>query len=208
MKKRISLLPFAAMALLLMAFQCEDDKQTLFGNELKARFSNETNLSVSDTLWISGRVSANVYDSEIRDSVFDPNFDFASQFSLSRIIRVSSDRANEIEIGDALGDFVVINRAGTSNAFGCTDSELTMVAELPQDASFYNYEIGLVPRTSGDYILHFYSGTQISNANRNLDLLDNYPTGANNPSLTCRNCCKGFSLDVQATESDFLFRVE
>jgi hypothetical protein len=208
MKKRISLVPLAALALLLMAFQCEDDKQTLFGNELKARFSEEPNLSVGDTLWISGRVSANVYDSELRDSVFDPNFDFVSQFSLSKLIRVSTDRTNEIEIGDALGDFVRVNRTGTSNTFGCTGSELTINTVLPQDASFYTYEIGLVPQNSGDYILHFYSGTQISNTNRNLSILGDYPTGASNPNLTCRDCCRGFSLDVQATEGDFLFSVE
>lgn len=208
MKKRISLVPLAALTLLLMAFQCDDDKQTLFGNELKAQFSDASNLGVSDTLWITGRVSANVYDSELRDSVFDPNFNFASQFSLSELIQVSTDRTNEIEIGDALDQFVIVNRAGTSNPFGCTGSELTMNAELPQDASFYTYEIGLVAQNPGDYILHFYSGTQISNTNRNLSLLGDYPTGASNPSLTCRNCCNGFSLDVQATQDDFLFSVE
>ena len=208
MKKRISLVPLAALAMLLMAFQCDDDKQTLFGNELKAQFSDGANLSVRDTLWISGRVSANVYDSELRDSVFDPNFDFFSQFSLSKLIRVSTDRTNEIEIGDGLGDFVIVNRTGTSDRVGCTDSELTINAVLPQDASFYSYEIGLVPQNTGDYILHFYSGTQIVNSNRNLNILGDYPTGASNPSLTCRDCCRGFGLDVQATESDYLFSVE
>jgi len=208
MKKRISLVPLAALAMILMAFQCEDDKQTLFGNELKARFSDNANLSLGDTLWINGRVSANVYDSELRDSVFDPNFDFSSQFSLSKLIQVSTERTNEIEIGDALNNVVIVNRAGTSNTFGCTGSEISLNAVLPQDASFYTYEIGLVPQISGDYILHFYSGTQIVNSNRNLSILGDYPTGANNPSLTCRNCCNGFSLDVQSTENDFLFSVE
>jgi len=208
MKKRISLVPIAALALLLMAFQCEDDKQTLFGNELKAQFSEGANLNIRDTLWVSGRVSANVYDSELRDSVFDPDFEFSSQFSLSKLIQVSTDRTNEIEIGDGLGDFVIVNRTGTSERVGCTNSELTINAVLSQDASFYSYEIGLVPQMSGDYILHFYSGTQIVNSNRNLNILGDYPTGASNPSLTCRDCCRGFGLDVQATESDFLFSVE
>ena len=208
MKKRIFLLPMAVLALLLMAFQCEDDKQTLFGNELKAQFSEGANLNIRDTLWVSGRVSANVYDSELRDSVFDPNFDFSSQFSLSKLIRVSTDRTNEIEIGDGLGDFVIVNRTGTSERVGCTNSELTINAVLLHDDSFYSYEIGLVPQMSGDYILHFYSGTQIVNSNRNLNILGDYPTGASNPSLTCRDCCRGFGLDVQATENDFLFSVD
>lgn len=208
MKKKISILPMILLGCLLMAFQCDDDKQTLFGNEVQASFQSNPDFSVGDTLWIRGQVSANVYDSELRDSVFDPSYEFFSQFSLSELIEVSTDRTNEIEIGDALDRFRIVNREGSSSTGRCSDSELTLLTELDEDNNQYRYEIGLVPRDAGEYILHFYSGTTIRNTDRNLDVLNAFNTGASNPSLTCRNCCSSFGLDVQATQSDYLFSVQ
>lgn len=208
MKKKISILPMILLGCLLMAFQCDDDKQTLFGNDVQANLTAAPDFSVGDTLWIRGQVSANVYDSELRDSVFDPSYEFSSQFSLSELVQVSTDRTNEIEIGDALDRFRIVNREGSSSTGRCSASELRMLTELDEENNQYRYEIGLVPREAGEYILHFYSGTRIRNTDRNLDLLNGFSTGASNPSLTCRDCCSGFSLDVQATQSDFLFSVQ
>lgn len=208
MKKKFSILLLILLGCLVMAFQCDDDKQTLFGNNVQANLTAPADFSVGDTLWIRGQVSANVYDSELRDSVFDPSYEFSSQLSLSELVQVSPDRTNEIQISDALDRFRIINREGSSSAGRCSASELRILTELDQENNQYRYEIGLVPREAGEYILHFYSGTGIRNNDRNLDVLNAFTTGASNPSLTCRNCCSGFSLDVQATQSDFLFSVD
>lgn len=208
MKKKFPLLSFATAALLLMAFQCDDDEQLIFANDLQVAFSQGPSFQIGDTLWLRGRVSANVYDSELRDSVFDPNFGFRSEFTLSQIIGVSSQQTNTIDISDALRDFILVAEAGSTEFGNCSTSELRIQAELDEPNEQYVYEIGLVAQSAGDYIIHLFEGTLISNSDRNLDLLDDYSTAGQNPFLDCLDCCFNFSLDVEATNGDYLFRIE
>ena len=57
-----------------MAFQCDDDVlSTIETNPYSIKITDNKTFSLSDTIWIEGRVSAKAFDTTIGDSIFNDN---------------------------------------------------------------------------------------------------------------------------------------
>jgi hypothetical protein len=199
------LLKLLVIAPLLMAFQCEEDllKSTLEFNDYRVQITPLSSFSLSDTIWIAGRVSSQVYDLSINDSIFneDPQVDVFSIYKLVKPDQVSNckDAIDKFELLFDTGEFSYLS--------ACENALLNALPALDNSGSFYTYKIGLRPKFVGDYVLSWQSGI-IQNENRNEFIVDDYPI-ENHPKQIGFNSCGSVSWRyVNESEKEYFFRVE
>jgi hypothetical protein len=188
-----------------MSFQCDDeDEGTIVVNNFKATVS-DANLTLNDTLWITGKMSSQAFDEALGDSIpySFSNRDFFSVFRLK-----SAD--NEGNSMDAVNNFETINESGIVSDPGvCPNSGILVEGILSDDSSEYAYRVGLKPTIEGDYVLSWNFDTNITNTDRNTEILANYPVDGNSNTIEF-NTCGIISVlpNIEASERLYFFSVE
>ena len=186
-----------------MATQCEEDReQTIFGNNFKVKITNQSNLSVDDTIWIEGRVSSKVYNSQIGDSTFA---DYPEGLQIS-IYKFTTPTQN-YNAKDAIDKFDLIYPNQLIDFLGvCNNSTMTVTPTLNSTGNLYKFKFGLKAKSSGDFIIKFPYKQSIENAERNLSLINNYPS-PNNNYLLGFNSCGSSTWAMETYIGDYCFKV-
>ena len=197
-------LKFILVAPLLMAFQCEDDfESTLVYNSFKVNITAQSNFSINDTIWITGRTSSNVFDLALNDSIFaeNPRSDI---FSVYKFIE-----PNEVyNCKDAIDKFDLTFDIGQFSALpSCENAQLQVIPELETNNTSYTYRIGFKPNFTGDYVISWEDGV-IGNVNRNELIINNYPI-VNHPNQIGFNSCDNVSWRfLNESQREYYFTVE
>ncbi len=199
-----TILKFLLIAPLLMAFQCEEElgESSLVINEFQVAVTPEWNFSLDDTIWVSGRLSSKALDLAEHDSVFldTPPADVFSLYQFIEPTALSNCQ-------DAIDQFVLIMENGTKSFIpSCENAHLQALPELESNGLFYNYRIGLIPTTTGDYVISWQSGI-LQNLDRNEFIIDAYLM-ENHPGQIGFNSCGNHSWRyLNESEREYYFRV-
>jgi glutamine cyclotransferase len=192
---------------LLLAVLCEKDNFDTLAvpNETKVSISQGPNFSLNDTIWVSGQVSSMLFDEVTSDSIRNPNETIKDLVDVLQLTEENGDSNTK----EALIDFEIIVLKGvTELARQCPESKLITVAELRTDMSFYEYEIGFVAKTSGDFVLSWEGPIILKNDNRNTEILNSYPVKGETNFLGLTNCeITSLILDVESSGDEFFFTV-
>lgn len=198
-------LKFILLAPLLMAFQCEDEfeESTLVFNSFKVNITAQSNFSLNDTIWITGRTSSKVFDLTLNDSILagNPRSDIFSIYKFIEPTEVSNckDAIDKFELTFDIGQFSALPR--------CENAQLQVIPELESNSMSYTYKIGLIPNSSGDYVISWEDGV-IRNLDRNEFIINNYPI-ANHPNQIGFNSCNNVSWRfLNESEREYYFTVE
>ena len=204
-RKRVILCAFAPLPLAVICDNEEEQFAPLVYNEVRVSLSEGPDFSTSDTLWISGRVSSLVFDERAQDSIRNPNESINDIFSVLQL-QDASTRSNTTE---AIAEFDIVTRTGSFDFLGaCPESELIAVAPLTENGDRFEYEIGLVPQSAGDFVLSWLETVELSNPDLNLEILENYPLEGNTNTLGLTKCgIISTRPDVGGTRSDYFFSV-
>jgi len=202
MKKSLFIL--FAFSLLLMSFQCDDEpSELIINNDFKATVS-AADITLNDTLWITARVSSQAFNETLGDSIpSDFNGDLVSIYRL----RPADNQSNSV---DAISDFEIIEEIGqTSRLDSCPNGGLIIEGELSDNSSEYRYTIGIQPIVEGDYVLFWGTDTNITNIDRNTEILSSYPIEGNTNTIEFDNCGIVSALpNINTSERLYFFSVE
>ena len=187
----------------LMATQCEEDtEQTIFRNNFKVKITNQSNLSVNDTIWIEGRVSSKVYNSQIGDSTF-ADYPEGLQISIYKFITPTQN----YNAKDAIDKFDLMYPNQLIDFLGvCNNSTMTVTPTLNSTGNLYKFKLGLKAKYSGDFIIKFPYKQKIENTERNLNLINNYPS-PNNNFLIGFNSCGSSTWAMETDIGDYCFKI-
>ena len=192
---------------LLFAFQCEEDPEfDLVYNPTRVSLSQGPVFSRTDTLWITGRVSSRAYDRIGRDSILPEDSWMQDVFGVLRL-QPATNTFNSIGV---VSDFKVVVREGSVEPIGrCPEGEIAVIGALTEDGNQYKYSMGLVPESTGDFVLSWQGAVIFTNAHLNVDILANYPLDGTSNTLGM-NLCGSTStrLGVATERLDFFFTVE
>jgi hypothetical protein len=188
-----------------MAFQCEDEFEdsTLIFNLYKVDITAQSNFSLNDTIWISGKVSIRAYDLVLNDSIFTDNPQ-SDIFSIYKFIE-----PNEVfNCKDAIDKFDLMFDIGEFSTLAkCENAQLQVIPELESNDMFYTYRIGLKAISTGDYVISWQNG-MIQNVERNEFIFNNYPI-ENHPNQIGFNSCDEISSRfLNESEKEYYFTVE
>ena len=196
------------MASMLMAFQCEEEflGGPFVYNQTKVSLSEGPAFSVGDTLWISGEVSSMIFDEGLQDSVMNPDESVSDVISVLRM-RSQTGPSNTLE---AISEFGLVRRIGGIDFLGaCPESELIAIAPLTENGQGFAYEIGLVARNSGDFVLSWVNPADLQNSDLNVQLLSRYPIDGDDNALGLTRCgITSTRLNVSGTRREFFFSVQ
>ncbi len=192
---------------LLMAALCEktEDLAPLVYNETKVTLSEGPNFSINDTLWISGEVSSMIFDEVSQDSIINSNETIRDIISVMRL-KIANRTSNTIE---AINEFDLVTRAGSIDFLGaCPESELIAKAPLTENGQAYRYEIGLVPKNSGDFVLSWLEPVDLKNSVLNTQILEKYPVNGDKNNLGLTKCgITSTILNISESKDEFFFSV-
>jgi len=195
------------LAPLLMAFQCDDElESSLEFNEFKVNITSSENLRINDTIWITGKISSRVFDTSVGDSIFFNEFTFGDYVSVMKL-KEADQNGNSI---DAIDRFNIVNTIGNLEFVDiCRNSDITPISQLSENSQFYEYKIGFVPLEIGDYVFSWNNKTIISNVNRNLFILSDYPINGNPKALELNKCGSFSSIpNIDNSDSEYFFSVD
>ena len=192
---------------LFMAVLCEREEigQVTTRNPFTVTVSNEANFSINDTLWITGRVSSQLFNETTGDSVMNTNQFTRDIISVMRL-KTAAENTNTVE---ALEEFELVAEVGTTDFLGrCPESELIAQAPLAENGQQYAYRIGLVALNSGDFVLSWVEPVTLVNERLNTQILENYPINSRSNKLGLLKCGVGnFIEDVNTDRRSFFFEV-
>jgi len=196
------------MASVLMAFQCEEEplEGPFVYNQTKVSLSQGPEFAVGDTLWITGEVSSMIFDEGLQDSVMNPDESVSDLISVLRM-RTQTGPSNTLE---AISEFGLVRRIGGIDFLGaCPESELIAIGPLTENGQGFAYEIGLVPRNSGDFVLSWVNPADLQNTDLNVQLLSRYPLDGDDNALGLTRCGITYTrLNVSGTRRQFFFTVQ
>lgn len=192
---------------LLMAVLCEkvDDLPSLIYSEAKVTLSEGPIFSISDTLWISGEVSSMIYDEGAQDSIMNSNEAIRDIISILRL-KSANGNSNTIE---AINEFEIVTRVGSIDFLGaCPESELIAIAPLTESGQSYMYEIALIPKSTGDFVLSWLEPVNLRNSVLNTQILEKYPVNGDENYLGLTKCGITSTIsDVKESKDEFFFLV-
>ena len=187
-----------------MAFQCDDKlESTLEFNDYKVDITPASSFSLNDTIWIKGKVSSQVYDFSINDSIFNdnPQVDVFSIFEFIEPTQVSNciDAVDKFELIFDIGEYSFLS--------SCENAHMQAFPALENNGSFYTYRIGLRPLLSGDFVVSWQNGL-IQNENRNEFIIGRYPI-EDHPNQIGFNSCDNVSWRfLNEPEKEYYFSIE
>ena len=193
--------------LLLMSFQCDKEEYPVLTNpETKVTLSEAAVFSTNDTLWITGVASTMVYNEDTQDSIPNTNENLSEVISVLRL--QPENRTSNTT--DAVNDFELITRTGTIDFLGaCPEADIIANGPRTANGMSYSYEIGLVPKNTGDFALNWVLGASLTNGNLNLEILEKYPIDGDTNQLGLTKCgITSTLLNVSASKRAYFFTVE
>lgn len=197
-----------SLSLLLMAFQCEEDllEGPFVYNPTKVSISPGPQFGIGDTLWISGEVSSMIFDEGLQDSVMNPNESVSDVISVLRL-RPRSGQSNTLE---AIGEFGLVTRWGSIDFLGaCPESDLIAIAPLTENGEHFAYEIGLIPKNSGNFVLSWVEPAILRNNDLNAQILTQYPLDGDRDAIGLNKCgITSTRLNITESRREFFFSVQ
>lgn len=196
-----------SFSLLLMSFQCDtDDIANLIYPKTKVTISEGTVFTANDTIWITGVATTLIYDVDAQDSIPNVNQSLQEVISVLRL-RPAERNSNSI---DAVKDFELVSRIGTIDFLGaCPEADIIPNGPRMANETSYRYEIGLVPKSSGDFALNWNTGAVFNNRSINLEILEKYPINGDNNQLGLTKCgITSTLLEVDNSKSTYFFSVD
>ncbi len=201
------LLLICAVSPLLMSVLCEREEpaRSLIYNKTKVLLSEGPNFSISDTLWISGQVSSMIYDEDKGDSIMNSNEWIRDIISVMRL--KTADRISNTT--EAINEFKIIALTGSIDFLGaCPDSELIAIGPLTEDGQSYEYEIGLLPQNTGDFVLSWLEPANLKNSKLHIEILEKYPINGRDNYLGLTKCGITSTIpDIEKSRREFFFSV-
>ena len=196
-----------SFSILLMSFQCDkEDIANLIYPKTKITISEGAVFTTKDTLWIKGVATTMLYDVDTQDSIPNTNESLQEVISILRL-RPAERTSNST---DAVKDFELVARIGTIDFLGaCPEADIIPNGPRTANGTSYRYEIGLVPKSSGDFTLNWNTGAVFNNRSINLEILEKYPINGDNKKLGLTKCgITSTLLEVDNSKSAYFFRVE
>lgn len=192
---------------LFMSVLCErEEEQDITTRGLfKVTVPEESNFNVTDTLWITGRVSAMLFNETTGDSLMNPNESIRDIFSVMRL-KTGDSFSNTVE---AISEFELVSPAGGTDFLGsCPESELIARAPLTENGEQYRYQLGLVPNNAGDFVLSWLEPVELLNEDLNIRILQKYPVDGRTDYLGLTKCGVGYAIEnVSQKRREFFFTV-
>lgn len=188
-----------------MGTTCEDEleESPLVFNVYSAKVTPRSSFSVNDTIWISGKISSNVFDKSVNDSIFndDPQTDDFSIYKFIEPTKVSNCKG-------AIDSFeLIMNRGQLPFISSCENSKLHAFPELENNNVFYSYRIGLKPKNIGDYVISWRNGI-LQNSKKNESIIESYPI-ENHPNQIGFNSCGNVSWRyLNESDKEYYFTIE
>jgi|GEM_PF-2247462 len=205
MKNNLSkLLLISAISPLFMASLCENqyNEGILVQNPTKIQIPKMQSYKIGDTLWITGKVSSKFLNDATNDSIADFDAVVKDYISVSRL--VPSD-GNSNAIG-AVDEFDLSATEGSIEFEGaCPDSEFISRGILAEDRSYYNYEVALVPKRVGDYVLSWLGAVDLGNSFSNVNIFDNYTIDGSPNTLGIKSCRTITTTSFNIESNSFIF---
>ncbi len=192
---------------LLMSVLCEkeDDFSSLIYPETKVTLSEGPIFSTNDTLWISGEVTTMLFDEIAQDSILNTNGAINTTISVLRL-KPADRNSNTVE---AINEFELVTRIGSIDLGVCPEAELIANGPRTENGKTYRYEIGLVPKNTGDFALNWLLGADLKNNNLNLEILEKYPINGDINQLGLTKCgITSTKIDLRESKDEFFFTVE
>ncbi|MDX1279082.1 hypothetical protein [Oceanihabitans sediminis] len=188
-----------------MATTCEDDvaENMFIFNKYQVEVTPESSFTMQDTIWIHGKVSSNVFDAAVNDSVFisTPEPDY---FSIYKFITPTQD-AN---CKDAIDAFELVVDTGQFMFLpSCENGKIEAHPDLESNNASYSYRIGLKPSSSGDFVISLREGI-LENSNRNEFIIAEYPLEHHPNSIGFDSCGEVSWRDLDSSEKEYYFTVE
>ncbi|MEM1338063.1 MAG: hypothetical protein AAGF96_09945 [Bacteroidota bacterium] len=204
-RKRVLLCSFAPLPLAVICDNEDEELAPLVYNDVVITLSEGPDFSTNDTLWISGTVSSLVFDEAIQDSIRNPNERITTIFSVLQLQNAS----NISNTTEAISEFDIVTRRGGYDFLGvCPESELIAIAPLTQNGDRYTFEIGIVSRTTGDFVLSWLEPVVLSNPDLNFEILEKYPLEKNTNTLGLTKCGITSTRDnVSGARREYFFSV-
>jgi hypothetical protein len=178
---------------LLIFFSCEETQCDCVApkkieNFYKVFLTPKTNFKIySDTIWIDGIVSSNVFDESIKDSIF-------SKMPIRDVISIYKfvSPTKNYNCVDAIDKFELIDdNNGIVYFESCKSGTIIKNSKLSSNNSFFKYRLGLISKHLGNYVISFQS-SKIENIYRNTSIIENYPI-SNYPNQIGFNSCGNLS---------------
>jgi hypothetical protein len=208
MKNSAKMLLVCCLAPLLMAIQCDDDfGDTSFVYPIpQVGISEGPNFTVNDTIWLKSRVTSKIFDEITGDSIADQN-DLTREIISVMRLNEATDRTNALP---AISEFDFVKRTGNIDFLGaCPEADLVAKTELVQEGQFFEYEIGIIPKNLGDFVLSWVEPVTLKNNNLHIEILSRYPLEGSTTRLGLSKCGIGsFFEDVIESRSHYFFSVE
>lgn len=208
MKNRTTKFFVICLATLLMAFQCDDDfGDTNFVYPIpQVGISEGPNFSVNDTIWLKSKVTSKIFDGITGDSITDQN-DLTREIISVMRLNEATDRTNASQ---AISEFDFVNRTGTIDFLGaCPEADLIAKTERVQEGQFFEYEIGIIPKNIGDFVLSWVEPVALRNNDLHIEILSSYPLQGSTTRLGLSKCGIGSFIDnVAESRGQYFFSVE
>lgn len=191
-----------------MAVLCEKEEEfpALVFPQTKVTLSESPVFSTTDTVWISGEVTSMAFNEDLQDSVANSNENLSDVISVLRL-RPQNRISNTI---DATADFELVTRRGSIDFLGaCPQADIIANGPKTANSTSYRYEIGLVPKNTGDFVLNWLLPANLRNSNLNIAILEKYPMDGGTNELGLTRCgITSSQLDVRGARNSFFFTVE
>jgi len=191
------------LSFFLMAFQCDDDMgSSLVFNTFKTSVTPQSNFTLNDTIWVTGKISSRVFDNETNDSIFFNDHPFSDEFLVMKLINSNPEFTSE----GAIDHFKIVTSVGDSYTSVCDESNLIAQNALGSDMEFYTYKIGFVPLQTADYVFSFRDAT-LTNSERNEHIIQNYLMAAHPGEIGFDQCGSYSYRILSETNREFYFTV-
>lgn len=179
MKKFYTIAIFVLGIHLMMSTDCSgfhEEQIEVNPSLIKISLNNDKIYNVGDTITIRGRVSTNGYHVIKMDSVkleYTPPF----VISASKLTKASTS----YNLLYAEKKFKIIAEGYAPDDHGnCQNTFINTSAKEDPAKKLYRYEIKMIPKETGDFVLHFDHTFSVETINKKQNLLDSYPiTGPN-----------------------------
>lgn len=132
-------------------------------------FDNSATFNVGDTIKIFGRSSTMVYNIATKDSV-KLSYNPRPNVAISKLVTPNSH--NLIR---ARNKFDIIAEKYLNDDVICSNYIFSFSSKEDSVANLFRYELFLVPKESGDFIIHFTDSYIFENIDKKQSIVSNYP---------------------------------
>nr|WP_314499253.1 hypothetical protein [uncultured Chryseobacterium sp.] len=175
-KKNILILINAVLIInILVSTDChstDGNEPFYITNPFKISLENKI-YHVNDIIWVDARVSSNVYDQHIKDSLPAP-FDLNLSIGFSKLVSNQNHNliyaSNRFEFQSPQNDFF--------QETNCPNHTYIVKQVKDNVKGILRYRIGIIPKETGNFVLNFDNRSIFENTDKKQYIINQYPVNS------------------------------